>query len=236
MSHFDAEYDEYMADIRKFNSQVESGRRVASEDPRNPKFSQEADDERQAKARGLGNRIDLGPTRETLNIAMQEQHDRMFAATDIRQYEGLTKYGVPSPEQEALVEKAGPAALIGGIGGLLKAGAIKVGSGLMAGLPIGAGGEGNKSAVDQMKVLEQEERDLAAHTKRPQLGPGVGPEFGTGAKMVPLYTPDEIRKRIPKARVKEGAVDMFEGMDAELRKAMELEDKAEAQRKKQFKR
>jgi hypothetical protein len=48
---------------------VRNGRRVAREDPADPEFSQQADDERQAKLMGLGDRIPYGPPKPGMKFS-----------------------------------------------------------------------------------------------------------------------------------------------------------------------
>jgi hypothetical protein len=57
----DKQYDAYMREVESYLNKVKSGRRVPSVDPTAPRFSQQADDERQARRAGLGKYLQYGP-------------------------------------------------------------------------------------------------------------------------------------------------------------------------------
>jgi len=61
VSHYDRQYQDYQREVQTYLQQVRNGRRVPAVDPQDPRFSQQADDERQAKRAGLGNFIQHGP-------------------------------------------------------------------------------------------------------------------------------------------------------------------------------
>jgi hypothetical protein len=61
-SRYDAEAAQYYKDVHDFLKQVHNGRRVANADPHDPKYSQEADDARQATRMGLKDQIRFGPS------------------------------------------------------------------------------------------------------------------------------------------------------------------------------
>jgi hypothetical protein len=58
---YDKEYQDYQREVQTYLQQVRNGRRVPAADPQDPRFSQQADDERQAKRAGLGSFIQHGP-------------------------------------------------------------------------------------------------------------------------------------------------------------------------------
>jgi len=93
---------------------------------------------------------------------------------------------------------------------------------LMAGMPIGVGGKGNTNAS---KMLDELDAEAAQPFNAPNAvlqGKSLPPLPQPGE---PLYSQEEIRKRLGPARSTPKSVDPYEGMDSDLRKAMEAEDK-----------
>ena len=95
---------------------------------------------------------------------------------------------------------------------------------LLAGMPIGIGGKGNTSAAQQLKTLDEEALNPAPALVVPSNRDIEGVKKAGGATGDPLFSQEEIRRRLGPARQKQAPSDPNEGMDPELKKAMEAED------------
>lgn len=61
MTREDQVAEDLARERQTYLQKVKNGRRVARVDPTDPKFSQDADEEREARQRGLGSQIRYGP-------------------------------------------------------------------------------------------------------------------------------------------------------------------------------
>jgi hypothetical protein len=92
---------------------------------------------------------------------------------------------------------------------------------VVAGMPMGIGGNGNNAANSQLKTLEEEQ---AAALQGLNRGAPIQPgQVGTPGD--PLWTAEQKRQRLGGPKPKAQPVDPYAGMDPDLRKAMEQEDK-----------
>lgn len=73
---YDQEYGNYMNEVLSYNKKVDNGRRVASANPSDPRYSQAADDARQAKAAGLGRYLPFATSRNAFAARLEQPRMR----------------------------------------------------------------------------------------------------------------------------------------------------------------